>query len=81
MDPITSSQDCKMYFAFDDGDNRTVTLKNANTTYCTSANAATLDAWVKSNQPIVGDQSGTSSTTGLVKAWIEEKTVNKLDLS
>lgn len=80
-DTITSAMDAKFNMAFDDGDTRTITLKNAKMSYCTSENAATLNAWIVANQPIVGDKSGTSSTTGIVDAYIEEKTTNKLDLS
>lgn len=80
-DTITSANDAKFNMAFDDGDTRTITLKNANTEYCTQENAATLNTWIVANQPIVGDRSGTSATTGIVDAYIEEKTTTKLDLS
>lgn len=81
MDTITSSSNVKFNMAFDDGDSRTITLKNAKAAYCTAANTATLNSWVIANQPIVGDQSGTSSTTGIITAYIEDKTTTKLDLT
>lgn len=81
MDTITSANDVKFNVAFDDGDTRTITLKNAKTSYCTQTNGDALNEWILENQPIVGDKSGTSATTGIVDAYIEEKTTNKLDLT
>lgn len=80
-DTISSSNEVKFEMAFDDGDTRTISLKNPNNTNCTAENAATLSAWVITNQPIVGDQSGTSSATGIIQAYIETKTTTNLDIS
>lgn len=80
-DTVTSSDSVEIKFAFDDGDDRTAKLKNANTNTFTANNVATLSAWVEENQPLVGDKSGTSSTTGIVDAYRVEQTVRKLDLT
>lgn len=80
-DTVTASSEVKFNFAFDDGDTRVITLKNPNTTYCTAENAQALSDWVIANQPIVGDKSGTSSSTGLIEAYILDKTTQKLDLT
>lgn len=80
-DTMTSSDDVEIQFAFVDGDDRTTKLRNANTNTFTAANVATLSAWVETNQPIVGDKSGTSSSTGIAKAYRVEQTVIKLDLT
>ena len=80
-DTITATSEVELKFAFDDGDDRTTKLKNANEVTFIASNVATLSAWIEENQPIVGDKSGTSSTTGIVYAYRVEQNVIKYDLT
>lgn len=78
-DTITSSVTMKFEWGFEDGDTRTFNLPNPKSSIVAN-DIATLNSWIATNQPIVGDKSG-SSTTGINSAIRVEQSKNKLDLS
>lgn len=78
-DTITSATQGKFNFGFTDGDSRIVTLPNVKTNLG-ETDVTTLNTWVETNQPIIGDKTG-ASTTGIFDAYILDTTKVQLDLS
>lgn len=78
-DTVTSSTNLKIEWGFEDGDTRTFNLPNP-IDEISSSDVAALNTWVATNQPIVGDKSG-SSSTGINSAIKVESTKTKLDIS
>lgn len=78
-DTITSSSNLKFEWGFEDGDTRTFNLPNPKSSVVAN-DIATLNTWIATNQPIVGDKSG-SSTTGINSAIRVEQSKNKLDIT
>ena len=78
-DTVTSSTNLKIEWGFEDGDTRTFSLPNP-IDEISSSDVATLNTWVATNQPIIGDKSG-SSSTGINSAIKVEQTKTKLDIS
>lgn len=54
-DILKDSYTLKFNLLFVDGDTRTITLKNPSDTI-TSADVESLDNWMRSNQPVIGDK-------------------------
>lgn len=78
-DTVTSSRQGKFNFGFTDGDSRIVTLPNVKTNIA-ETDVTTFNSWVETNQPIIGDRTG-ASTTGIFDAYILATTKTQLDLS
>ncbi len=78
-DTVTSSEELAITWGFMDGDTRLNKLPNPRTNL-TASDIQILDTWVSTNQPIIGDQTG-ASTTGILSAVNIYQERRKLDLS
>lgn len=78
-DTVSSSTSMKFEWGFEDGDTRTFNLPNPKSSVVAN-DIATLNSWIATNQPIIGDKSG-SSTTGINSAIRVEQTKTKLDIT
>ena len=78
-DTVTSSSAVKVVMEFYDSDNRTIAMDNPKDNLGAADINSVVD-WFKANQPIIGDKAG-ASVVGASRAFIEEKTVTKLDLA
>lgn len=78
-DTLTSANELKLNFAFEDGDTRLVTLPNPKPGL-TGTQIAEVGTWAHTNQPIIGDRAG-ASTTGIFEAYKLETSKLQLDLT
>ena len=58
-DTRTTTREMKIKMYFVDGDDRTLTLKNPSNNI-TSSDIESLQTWMQTNQPVVGDKLGAS---------------------
>lgn len=81
-DTVSSSYELKIQFGYTDEDTHLYTLKNpdADDTDTLATNIAELNNWVTDTQVILSDKSS-ASTTGINYAYVEQKTITKLDIS
>lgn len=78
-DTISSSDILQLEFGFVDGDSRKQNIPMPLETL-TENDIISLNTWIESNQVIIGDKFG-ASTTGINSATIIKTTKKKLDIS
>lgn len=74
-DTRTTTSECKIKMYFVDGDDRILTLKNPKSNM-TSADITSLQTWMQTNQPVIGDKLGAAfgkiiSATNIEKVEIQ----------
>lgn len=70
-DTQTTTSECRIKMYFVDGDDRALTLKNP-ASNITSADIESLQTWMQTNQPVVGDKLG-AAFGKIMQAKIVEK--------
>lgn len=78
-DSLSSSKYLQFDFGFNDGDSRKQNIPNPVNNIAES-DVAAFDTWIVSNNIVIGDKFGASST-GINSATIVESSKTKLDLS
>lgn len=79
-DTIKSTSALQLEFGFTDGDTRTESIDNPNTALNLGECAASISAYVKNNNLLIGDKDG-APIKGLAEARLVNQTTTKLDIS
>ena len=78
-DTVKSSSELKMVFAFEDNDDRTVTIQNPSDDL-DADDIKAVSTLAKNTNPIVGDKTG-AACVGIKSAKSVQKTITHLDLT
>lgn len=79
-DTVKGTSSMQLEFAFVDGDTRTVSIDDPKTSLNLGACAASIGAYVKEHNLLLGDKNAADSK-GLKSARLVNQTTTKLDIS